>query len=231
MTQRGDRGSFAYSVTADRSSYALRLHRALKRDYVLTGSIVAESLAATAGQPPGRDPAAQRAHPQRLRRPVVPAARRRPARGRRDGAGRRRGDRASRLAPGPRRRRRHDARHGARLLHLRSGRRRRLHPDHPPPLRRLPGRRHRAVACGDGAQSAPARRSDPTASGGSRDQTHARRRPGDRRPRPGLRRHGASRRGPQLRRQDRSRPADCSSRATSTPTGRRTSSSTHPSPW
>jgi hypothetical protein len=42
MTQRRDRGSFAYSVTADRSSYELRLHRALKKgDYVLTGTIVA----------------------------------------------------------------------------------------------------------------------------------------------------------------------------------------------
>jgi hypothetical protein len=42
MTQRRDRGSFAYSVAADRSSYELRLHRALKKgDYVLTGAIVA----------------------------------------------------------------------------------------------------------------------------------------------------------------------------------------------
>jgi hypothetical protein len=40
MTQRGDRGSFAYSVAPDRASYTLRLHRALKRDYVITGSIV-----------------------------------------------------------------------------------------------------------------------------------------------------------------------------------------------
>jgi hypothetical protein len=38
MTQRGDRGSFSYSVAADRRSYTLRLHRALKGDYVLTGT-------------------------------------------------------------------------------------------------------------------------------------------------------------------------------------------------
>jgi hypothetical protein len=41
MTQRNDRGSFAYSVAADGSSYELRLHRALKRDYVLTEGILA----------------------------------------------------------------------------------------------------------------------------------------------------------------------------------------------
>ena len=38
MTQRGDRGSFSYTVSPDRSSYTLRLHRALKDDYVLHGS-------------------------------------------------------------------------------------------------------------------------------------------------------------------------------------------------
>jgi hypothetical protein len=38
MAQRRDRGSFAYTVAPDRSSYTLRLHRALKGDYVLTGS-------------------------------------------------------------------------------------------------------------------------------------------------------------------------------------------------
>lgn len=41
MTQRRDRGSFSYSVTSDRRSYTLRLHRALKGDYVLTGTVVA----------------------------------------------------------------------------------------------------------------------------------------------------------------------------------------------
>ena len=40
MTQRGDRGSFSYSVAKDRTTYTLRLHRALKGDYVLTGSVV-----------------------------------------------------------------------------------------------------------------------------------------------------------------------------------------------
>ncbi len=38
MTQRGDAGSFEYEVAPDRTSYALRLHRALKGDYVLIGS-------------------------------------------------------------------------------------------------------------------------------------------------------------------------------------------------
>jgi hypothetical protein len=41
MVQRGDRGSFSYAVAPDRSSYTLRLHRALKGDYVLTGAIMA----------------------------------------------------------------------------------------------------------------------------------------------------------------------------------------------
>jgi hypothetical protein len=40
MVQRRDRGSFSYAVAPDRSSYTLRLHRALKGDYVLTGTIV-----------------------------------------------------------------------------------------------------------------------------------------------------------------------------------------------
>ena len=40
MAQRGDRGSFAYAVAPDRSSYTLRLHTALKGDYVLTGTIM-----------------------------------------------------------------------------------------------------------------------------------------------------------------------------------------------
>ncbi len=41
MTQRRDKGSFSYEVAPDRSSYTLRLHRALKNDYVLTGSTAA----------------------------------------------------------------------------------------------------------------------------------------------------------------------------------------------
>ncbi len=40
MTQRRDKGSFSYEVAPDRSSYTLRLHRALKNDYVLSGSTV-----------------------------------------------------------------------------------------------------------------------------------------------------------------------------------------------
>ncbi len=40
MAQRRDNGSFAYQVAPDRASYTLRLHRALKRDYVLTGTTV-----------------------------------------------------------------------------------------------------------------------------------------------------------------------------------------------
>ena len=40
MEQRADRGSFSYQVAADRRSYTLRLHRALKSDYVLTGTAV-----------------------------------------------------------------------------------------------------------------------------------------------------------------------------------------------
>ena len=82
MVQRGDRGSFSYAVAPDRSSYTLRLHRALKGDYVLTGDHHDQPLAATAGQPRGRDPAPQRADPQGLRRPVGAPARRRPAHGR-----------------------------------------------------------------------------------------------------------------------------------------------------
>jgi len=35
MGQRSDSGSFSYEVAPDRSTYALRLHRALKHDYVL----------------------------------------------------------------------------------------------------------------------------------------------------------------------------------------------------
>ena len=40
MTQRADHGSFSYTVAGDRASYTLRLHRALKNDYVLTGTTV-----------------------------------------------------------------------------------------------------------------------------------------------------------------------------------------------
>ena len=40
MTQRADRGSFSYQVAADRQSYTLRLHRALKKDYVIKGRTV-----------------------------------------------------------------------------------------------------------------------------------------------------------------------------------------------
>ena len=40
MAQRRDRGSFSYEVSADRTSYVLRLHRALKNDYVLRGAIM-----------------------------------------------------------------------------------------------------------------------------------------------------------------------------------------------
>ena len=40
MTQRRDKGSFSYEVTPGRASYTLRLHRALKNDYVLTGTTV-----------------------------------------------------------------------------------------------------------------------------------------------------------------------------------------------
>jgi hypothetical protein len=38
MAQRKDKGSFSYAVAPDRSSYTLRLHRALKGDYILTGA-------------------------------------------------------------------------------------------------------------------------------------------------------------------------------------------------
>lgn len=41
MQQRRDVGSFLYEVGSDRTSYTLRLRRALKHDYVLTGSKVA----------------------------------------------------------------------------------------------------------------------------------------------------------------------------------------------
>jgi len=37
MEQRRDRGSFAYTVSADHTSYELRLHRSLSQDYVIHG--------------------------------------------------------------------------------------------------------------------------------------------------------------------------------------------------
>jgi len=40
MVQRHDHGSFSYVVAPDRTSYTLRLHRALKNDYVLSGAAV-----------------------------------------------------------------------------------------------------------------------------------------------------------------------------------------------
>lgn len=40
MRQRGDHGSFSYTVAGDRLSYTLALHRSLKHDYVLTGAVV-----------------------------------------------------------------------------------------------------------------------------------------------------------------------------------------------
>jgi hypothetical protein len=40
MTQRADHGSFSYVVASDRTAYTLRLHRALRHDYVLTGATV-----------------------------------------------------------------------------------------------------------------------------------------------------------------------------------------------
>ncbi len=40
MTQRADHGSFSYVVAPDRASYTLRLHRALKNDYVLTEATI-----------------------------------------------------------------------------------------------------------------------------------------------------------------------------------------------
>jgi hypothetical protein len=40
MTQRAGRGSFSYAVASDRTSYTLRLHRALRHDYVLAGAMV-----------------------------------------------------------------------------------------------------------------------------------------------------------------------------------------------
>ncbi len=39
MRQGQSKGSFSYSVSPDRSSYTLRLHRALKHDYVLSGAM------------------------------------------------------------------------------------------------------------------------------------------------------------------------------------------------
>jgi hypothetical protein len=49
VAQRGDRGSFAYEVAADRSSYVLRLHRALKPDYILGSGATAAAWAPSRG--------------------------------------------------------------------------------------------------------------------------------------------------------------------------------------
>ena len=151
MTQRADRGSFSYAVAPDRASYTLRLHRALKHDYVLTGMTVTSpwqqlltSLEDEILRRSGTDP-------HGLRRPVGTAARRHAADGGRAGADGRGRRGACRLAAGPEQRRRDAARHRPGRLHLRARRRRRLHAHRPSPLRRLPGRRRRAVA------SAPAR--------------------------------------------------------------------------
>jgi hypothetical protein len=43
MAQRHDRGSFAYELTDAGTSYELRLHRALKDDYVLTGPVLEQA--------------------------------------------------------------------------------------------------------------------------------------------------------------------------------------------
>ena len=90
MTQRADHGSFSYAVAADRhfvhaapaprSQGRLRAH----------GDDRHQPLAAAADQPGGRDPAPQRAHPRRLRRPVGAAARRHAPHGGRAGPGHRR---------------------------------------------------------------------------------------------------------------------------------------------
>ena len=46
MAQRADHGSFSYTVAANQLSYTLTLHRALKKDYVLTGSSAVSAQAA-----------------------------------------------------------------------------------------------------------------------------------------------------------------------------------------
>jgi hypothetical protein len=51
MAQRDDRGSFAYALAEDGHSYVLRLHRALKDDYVLRGNGTDQPLAADSGDP------------------------------------------------------------------------------------------------------------------------------------------------------------------------------------
>ena len=155
MVQRGDRGSFAYAVAPDRSSYTLRLHRALKGDYVLTGAIVTspwQQLLASL-----EDEILRRSG--RILKGYVDqwALQHAGALPQVDGHGADRGRRrgAPRLAAGPEQRRRDAARHRPGRLHLRARRRRRLHPHRPSPLRRLRGRRHRAVACGAGARLRP----------------------------------------------------------------------------
>ena len=106
MAQRGDHGSFSYSVSPDRLSYTLSLHRALKHDYVLGGARTASPWQVLLTKPRGPDPAPGRPHPLGLRRGVGAAARRRAAGGDGARAGRRRRRRPPRLArrPGQRRR-------------------------------------------------------------------------------------------------------------------------------
>ena len=155
MAQRGDHGSFSYAVAADRTSYTLRLHRALKNDYVLTGTTVTSPwqqlltsledeilrrsgkiLAGYVGQWSLQHAGALPTVAELAPAAAVGAAHRR-------------------LAAGPDQRRPDAARHRPGRLHLLARRRRRLHAHRPSPLRRLPGRRRRAVACGAGAQLRP----------------------------------------------------------------------------
>ena len=153
MTQRGDRGSFSYEVAADRSSYALRLHRALKSDYVLTGTTMTSpwqqllaSLEDEILRRSGRILAGyvdQWALQHAGTLPTVTEHDARPA-----AVGAAHPDwpqdpsSGAAMLPGT----------GPGAYTLRARRRRRLHPHRPSSLRRLPGRRHRAVACGAGAR-------------------------------------------------------------------------------
>jgi hypothetical protein len=43
MQQRGDRGSFSYERSPDGKAFTLRLHRALKEDYVLEGTAASDA--------------------------------------------------------------------------------------------------------------------------------------------------------------------------------------------
>ena len=105
MAQLGDRGSFAYTVAADRGVVHPAPAPGLEGRLRAQRHDADEPLAAAPDKPPGRDPAPQRQGPLRLRRPVGAAARDaagplscRPPRGRGG---------APRLAAGPHRRRRH----------------------------------------------------------------------------------------------------------------------------